>query len=146
MNTPIFDLGVRTDRWIDATSSRFKSLHPVFVLTFFTGFTGVGIEYHMFNQWTDRLQDQEYDVGFYRGSTGTTAVASKTAVRHVAWSNWKYPDGPEVGLFTATTADRKNLGWDDTRRCGARLQPALPSLCRRGSLRSYGDNQPECAR
>jgi hypothetical protein len=125
-NTPIFDLAVRTDRWIDATSSRFKSLHPVFVVTFFTGFTGVGIEYHMFNQWTDRLQDQEYDVSFYRGSAGTTAVASKTAVRHVAWSNWKYPDGPEVGLFTGTTADRKI--WDGTTPGAVRLDYNLPYL------------------
>jgi len=124
--TPVFDLGARSDRWIDAGSSRFKSLHPVFVLTFFPSHPGVGVEYHMFNQWTDRLQDQEYDIGFFTGSAGTTQIASKTAVRHVPWSNWKYPDGPDVGRFTATVADRKI--WDGARPGAVRLDYNLPYL------------------
>lgn len=126
VNTPVFDLGARTDRWIDATSARFKSLHPAFVLTFFTGHPGVGIEYQIFNQWTDRLQDQEYDINFFTGSAGATQVGSKTAVRHAAWTNWKFPDGPDVGRFTATTADRKI--WDGAVPGAVRLDYNLPYL------------------
>lgn len=104
--TPVYNWTAATDVWIDASANVYKSLHPMFVLTFYTGWAGVGIEYHIFNSWTDRLQDQEYTVKFYTGATSETLIHTTTHVRHVPGTGWKYPDGTNVGRFTGQFSDR----------------------------------------
>jgi len=99
-----------TDAWTDADNDRYKSLHPVFVLTFWNSWAAVGIEYHLFDPWSDRLQDQYYDLTLKR--SGGTTVASVAALMHKAMTGWKYPDGPIVGTYGANLGDRKV--WDGT--------------------------------
>jgi len=99
-----------TDVWTDATTDRYKSLHPVFVLTFWNNWSAVGIEYHLANVWSDRLQDQYYTAVLKR--SGGTTVTTATALIHKAMTMWKYPDGPIVGTYASNLGDRKV--WDGT--------------------------------
>lgn len=94
---PVYMAGDPT-RWMDAPSERFRSLNPIFVVTLYADWPGVGVEFITENTWIDRLQDQEYDVVFKAGSP-LQEVGSRGEVRHVARSRWRYPDGPEIGAF-----------------------------------------------
>ncbi|MCC6588286.1 MAG: hypothetical protein IT168_16460 [Bryobacterales bacterium] len=113
----------RDDNWIDADIDRYKSLHPVFVLSFYNGWPGVGIEYHLANPWSDRLQDQMYDLSV---ANSGGALISYNGVKHTAASMWKYPDGPVVGTFTDRVAERK--AWDGPAPVGGRYDFNLPYL------------------
>lgn len=95
-----------SDVWVDAPTAGQRSLHPIFVVSFFPTFNGVSTEYHIANVWTGKLQDQEYNVNFYTGAGNVTYVTGKTFVRHVPNTMWKYPDGPVVGLYQDYVADR----------------------------------------
>lgn len=111
------------DVWADPNIDSYKSLHPVFVVTFHQGWPGVGIEYHLANVWSDRVQDQMYDLWV---SNSSGALANYSGVHHVAMSMWKYPDGPVVGTFTGAVADRK--AWDGTPPAPGRYDFNLPYL------------------
>lgn len=113
----------RRDVWADADRDSYKSLHPIFVVTFHKDWAGVGLEYHLANTWSDRIQDQVYDLSV-SNSSGT--LVSYSAVRHIAMSMWKYPDGPVVGTFTGAVADRK--AWDGTPPSPGRYDYNLPYL------------------
>ena len=113
-----------TDVWTDAEQDRYKSLHPVFVLTFFTNWSAVGIEYHLTDTWTDRLQDQYYSVVFKR--SGDTTVATLNQVVHKAMTMWKYPDGPVVGTYGTNLGERKV--WDGTAPTSGWYDHNLPYL------------------
>lgn len=107
-NTPFYDWQNATDVWVDAPAAGQKSLHPVFVLGFYPTFNAVSVEYHMVNAWASKIQDQEYRVDYYIGEPAVTYVDSKSHVRHVPNTMWKYPDGPTVGTYDA--ANRPYLG------------------------------------
>lgn len=93
------------DRWVDAPANMYKSLHPEAVLTFHAGWPGVGIVYHLNNYWTDRMQDQIYDLEIRKGAA-TTAFAlteikqiSRTRLRFPVWNTAErmFWDGSEPG-------------------------------------------------
>lgn len=116
-------VAVADDYWIAATNDATKSLHPVFILSFFDGWAGVGIEYFLENAWTDRSQDQDLDITF---ATNAGTLASFSGVRLVARSRLKYPDGPVVGTFSSTIADRK--AWTGTAPAAVRMDYNLAHL------------------
>ncbi|MCC6589446.1 MAG: hypothetical protein IT168_22290 [Bryobacterales bacterium] len=107
---PVYNWSEVTDAWVDADQNRYKSLHPVFVITQFANWPATGIEYHVLNVWHDRLQDQMYTVAMTRG--GGVAVSTASQVLHKAMTMWKYPDGPVVGTYGPNLGDRKI--WDGT--------------------------------
>ncbi|MBL8295210.1 MAG: hypothetical protein JNN08_25415, partial [Bryobacterales bacterium] len=113
----------RRDVWADADRDSYKSLHPIFIVTFHKDWPGVGLEYHLANTWSDRIQDQVYDLSV---SNSSGSLVSYSAVRHIAMSMWKYPDGPVVGTFTGAVADRK--AWDGTPPSPGRYDYNLPYL------------------
>ena len=105
-NSPVYNWSTITDAWVDASADRYKSLHPVFVMTFMPGWSSVATEYHLLNTWSDRLQDQMYTVTFYGGA----AITSITGVTHKAMTSWKWPDGPLVGTYTTGLGSGLALG------------------------------------
>ena len=76
-----------------------RSLHPIFVVTFYPGFAGVKIEYILENMWTTALQDQVYTLALKRGPTLGTTAYSKSNFTHIAKSRWRkvYWDGTTPG-------------------------------------------------
>lgn len=89
----IHDLSWSSD-WQPATAPQYKSLHPVFILTFYPGWNGVRTQYIMENTWSGSLQDQYYNLTLKTGSAGT--VYTKP-VNHVSQTRWEkiYWDGAE---------------------------------------------------
>ncbi|MFN7923565.1 MAG: fibronectin type III domain-containing protein [Bryobacteraceae bacterium] len=108
--------------WMNAPSDNYKSISPVFVLTFFAGWTGVGIEYVYEDSWTDRIQDQEFDVDFLRG-TADTVVTAKTGIRLAGFARHHYPEGTNSLTWTA---DRKI--WDGATPGEVRYDFNLPYM------------------
>ena len=53
--------------WMDAPEDKYRSLHPVFVLTFYPNWSGVKIDYILENTWATRLQDQVYQARLLAG-------------------------------------------------------------------------------
>lgn len=108
---PVYNWSTATDVWVNAAAEYQKSLHVTFVITIPTLWDGVGIEYHVANPWTARMQDQEVTMRFYRGTGASKSlVATKTFARLLANTFVKYPDGPELMTYTNREADRKI--WD----------------------------------
>lgn len=87
----IYDLSWSSD-WQAATTAQYKSLHPVFVLTFYPGWSGVRTQYIMENTWSGSLQDQYYTVNLKTASNGTVYT---NTINHVAQTRWEkiYWDG-----------------------------------------------------
>ncbi len=77
-----------TDRWVDAPEDRYKSLHPEAVLTFYAGWSGVGVTFHLNNYWTDRMQDQVYDIEVLAGGA---AVYSRSEVKQIPRTRLRFP-------------------------------------------------------
>lgn len=87
--TPARILDSITDRWIDAPSDQFKSIHPEAELSFPAGWAGVGVRFGTeIGVWTDRMQDQYFDVSV---SVGGSTVATKTAVKGAARTQLLFP-------------------------------------------------------
>jgi hypothetical protein len=79
--------------WRAATEDRFKSLHPVFILTFYRGWNGVKVDYILENSYTNRQQTQVYHVELFKGATPEPVGAERWLVqwpgsrwREQAWS------------------------------------------------------------
>jgi hypothetical protein len=87
-NTPIY-AAPWTSSWVQATDDRYKSLHPIFVLTFYNGWDGVKAEYILENAWTTRLQDQHYSLVVRNGGgdqfSGPAYHRAQTRWRKVYW-------------------------------------------------------------
>jgi hypothetical protein len=64
-----------------------KSLHPIFVLTFYNGWQGVKVEYILENAWTTKLQDQIYALTLRAGAT-LTDVYTKGSFTHYLKTRW----------------------------------------------------------
>lgn len=73
-----------------------RSLHPIFVLSFFSNWPGVKVEYIMENVWTSALKDQRYDITL-QNSFGTIYTAP--GVTHYVRTRWRkqFWDGSEPG-------------------------------------------------
>ncbi len=73
-----------------ASDPTYRSLHPIFVLTFFTGYSGVKVDYILTNDWTTALQDQRYALTLFGDSgNATTELATPEFVQY-ALSRWRY--------------------------------------------------------
>lgn len=70
--------------WADDTAHR--SLHPIFVLSFPTGWEGVKVEYIVANYWTTTRQDQRYNVTL---STSAGAAHTQNGVRGISGGWWR---------------------------------------------------------
>lgn len=110
------------NNWVDATSNQYKSLQPTFTVDFWTGWSGVGCEAHFWNNWSDRVQDQEFDWRLLKSPSNTVVVA-KTKLRSVPFSSDKYPDGTTNALWR-----NEGMVWDGTAPGEVRTDYNLPYL------------------
>lgn len=83
-----------------ANDTTFRSLHPLFVLTFNTGSSAVRVEYSVANYWTTARQDQRYSV-VLKNSSGT--VLSKTGIYGVFGTWWRKEFWDGSAPVTTTT-------------------------------------------
>jgi len=73
----------------DFGSNNYKSLHPIFVLTFYPGTDlGVKVEYILENMWTTKLQDQEYALTLKANDPAPTTVYTKPLFTHIGQTRW----------------------------------------------------------
>ncbi len=132
-NTPVYVWTGATDVWVDAAVAAQRSLHPTFVVTIYPGFASVGIEYMLWNAWTGKQQDQEYNLDIANSATNY----SKSHIRHIPGTGWKFPDGQYVGTCAGDICDRKL--WDGTRPAAGRFDYNLPYL-RYSKMIPYDDS------
>lgn len=74
--------------WRSAPEDRFRSLHPIFVVTIYPGWSGVKVDTILENVWATRLQDQIYFARIGRGASGADTAWTKNVI-HVAQSRWR---------------------------------------------------------
>ena len=67
----------------------YRPLHPMFILTFFPGWSGVYCEYIMQNGWTTAMQDQRYTITLKNGSSNSNVVRSINIPQFVR-TEWVY--------------------------------------------------------
>jgi len=86
-----YDFGWRWDGKNMALSDdpKFRSLHPIFVLTFYRNWPGAKIECILENDWTTKLQDQRYSLKIYEGNPAPRVVYRNPAVIHLAKTRWR---------------------------------------------------------
>jgi hypothetical protein len=122
--------------WSVAGTSAGKSLHPIFVATFYTGWSGVKIESILEDPWTDRLADQYYSLAIKTHSDLSTTAYTKSSFGHNAGSRWRrvYWDGTTPGgmntdfNFAYLTASKAIPNFDTSRVvgcCGANTAGGL---------------------
>lgn len=76
--------------WRKAAELRHKSLHPIFVLTFYRGWSGVKVEAIVENTWTQRLQNQVYNMRLMKGENLDEKVSENyEKVLHAAGTRWR---------------------------------------------------------
>lgn len=85
--------------WRAASSTTYKSLHPIFVVTLYTGWPGVKEEFILENTWVTKLQAQIYDLSLTSGSQLTTTQFTSSAYSHAPGSRWRqvFWDGKAPG-------------------------------------------------
>ncbi len=74
--------------WRKAVEDRHRSLHPVFVLTFYRGWDGVKVEYVVENVSTTRLQYQAYNMHLARNDP-PEYIGEPARVPHAPGSRWR---------------------------------------------------------
>jgi hypothetical protein len=94
----------QSEVWVAARNTRYKSLHPIFVVTQYKtagggDWAGAKIEYILENTWLNKQQDQKYDVTLKSGSALATTKYTKTSFLHNYGSRWRktYWDGTQPG-------------------------------------------------
>jgi hypothetical protein len=107
--------------WTQATpGSQYQSLHPIFVGTFYAGWAGVQLDYILEDPWTDRIQDQAYDLTLKAHADLSVTKYTRAALWHGAGSRWRrrYWDGATPGRvqvdlnFPYMMQSRAVLQWD----------------------------------
>lgn len=93
---PAYDFGweFTGGNWAAPSLDKFKSVHPIFTVAFYAGWSGVEIEFFVQNPWTARKQRQVFDLAVKTGSGGGTTAYSKsgfdlaamTAFNRLVWS------------------------------------------------------------
>lgn len=73
--------------WTDASEDKYRSLHPVFVVTFYPNWSGVKVDYILENTWATRMQDQVYQARLL-GGTGDEELWSGQIVQPAA-TRWR---------------------------------------------------------
>lgn len=87
--TPVRAIDSQTDRWVDAPSATWKSIHPRAMLTFPTGWAGVGVQFILMNGvHADRQQDQRFDLSI---SVGGSTVYSQTQLEIAPRTMHRFP-------------------------------------------------------
>ncbi len=90
--------------WRRADEQKHKSLHPIFVLTFYRGWKGVKVEAILENVWANRLQNQVYNMSLQRGDPPQDVDAGHrtTRVLHTNGSRWRkvFWSGVEPGAVS----------------------------------------------
>lgn len=115
----------------DFGSSAHKSLHPIFVLTFYPGTNlGVKVEYILENMWTTKLQDQSYSLTLKTGNANTTTVYSKPLFTHIAQTRWHK-------TFWSGQAPQ---GWSDVGHPGIVINHNFPYLTSTMALPNFDQN------
>lgn len=74
--------------WKKAADDAHKSLHPIFVLTFYRDYPGVKVEYILENTWTNKMQTQVYDVQL-RAGRDLAPVGNAQTMVHWPASRWR---------------------------------------------------------
>lgn len=74
--------------WVEAPNTGYKSLHPIFVLTFYRNWPGVKVEYIVENNWATKLQDQFYNVTLKSGREDEQN-RFQVALNHRAMTRWR---------------------------------------------------------
>lgn len=83
--------------WVDAPEEKYRSLHPIFVLTFYPNWSGVKIDYILENTRATRLQDQVYQARLLAGSddhevwSGPIVQEAATRWRKTFWLGARPP-------------------------------------------------------
>jgi len=67
----------------------YKSLHPIFVATFYPGYSGVKVEMILENMWTTKLEDVPYSLALKTGSTLNVVAFTSPTLTHYAKSRWR---------------------------------------------------------
>lgn len=75
--------------WSIAANLAQKSLHPIFVVTFYPGWEGVKIEAILENVWLDRIQDQQYSVRIHAGSPDSPPVYQSPGLIQQSGARWR---------------------------------------------------------
>jgi hypothetical protein len=75
--------------WRVADTSLFKAMHPIFIATFTPKTpTSTKVDMILENMWTQKLQDQFYDLVLKVGRS-LTPVYSKANIKHIAKTRWR---------------------------------------------------------
>jgi hypothetical protein len=75
--------------WAVAKERKRKSLHPIFVLTFYPGWQGVKVETIMENVYLDRVQDQHYSIRLFLGTDAAAPVWERRGLTHYFSARWR---------------------------------------------------------
>lgn len=89
--------------WKDPTDVKYNSIHPIWVISFYTGWAGVKTEFIWENVWFGRLQDLKFDLELFNGAAESTSVYTSAGLvtyalrraREVFW------DGATPAGFTS---------------------------------------------
>jgi hypothetical protein len=74
--------------WVASSDPAYRSLHPIFVLTFYAHWPGVKVDCILENAWTTKLQDQQYSLVIYKDDP-PKAVYRRSGFVHIARSRWR---------------------------------------------------------
>lgn len=114
--------------WTKAgAGSDYQSLHPIFVLTFYNGWHGVQTDYIVEDSWSDRLQDQEYNLALKAHSDNSLTEYTYPNFWHNAATRWRrrFWDGTTPArvktdlTFPYLVKSHAFLNWDTTRTVGS---------------------------
>lgn len=90
--------------WRKAVEAKHKSLHPIFVLTFYRGWKGVKVEAILEDVWTNRLQNQVYNMSVQRDDPPVDVDSGHRTqkVLHAAGTRWRkvFWSGTEPGAVS----------------------------------------------
>ena len=128
--------------WMAAGNSRYKSLHPIFVATFFNGLNAVKVDAMLENSWFSRTQDQHYTVALKSGP-GLNQTAYQATVNHYSFARWRRTfwsgqEPPKVHVdpnFRYLIASRILPNWD--------LSYEVPAGAVRNTLERYARTSPD---
>ncbi len=90
-----YDFGWQWDgsNWQAPSSDTYKSIHPMFELSFYPGWGGVETGFRVENSWWTKLQNQRFNLEFLAGSPLSVVysktnydLAAKAASSYYAWS------------------------------------------------------------
>ncbi|MDQ2842931.1 MAG: hypothetical protein M3Y72_18210, partial [Acidobacteriota bacterium] len=113
--------------WAQAASnSIYQSLHPIFVLTFYTGWSGVQTDYIVEDSWSDRLQDQAFNLTLKAHSDQSITEYTYPNFWQNAATRWRrrYWEGTQPRRvktdlnFAYLTQSKAVLNWDQTKTVG----------------------------